>query len=320
VRSGVQVVVVGSINTDMVVRAPRLPRAGETVLGGDFRQVAGGKGANQAVAAARAGAAVALVGCVGDDHRGRDAIEGLRREGVDIAQIHCLSDLASGVALIVVDDDGQNCIAVASGANARLTPAMVRNAEPLLAAAKVVLVQLEVPLDAVVETATIASGHGARFILDPAPARLLPDSLWPCLAVITPNETEAAGLTADETGDSTDAQVVAGVLLERGVASALLTRGEAGVLVATRQTRTVIAGHAVAAVDTTAAGDTFAGALAARIAEGADLVDAARFANAAAAVSVTRRGAQPSLPTRDEITRMLGTCPGAADDPNEQGA
>jgi len=304
----------------MVVRAPQLPRAGETVLGGDFRQVAGGKGANQAVAAARAGAAVAMVGCVGDDQRGREAVEGLRREGVDVAQIHSLSDAASGVALIVVDASGQNCIAVASGANARLTPAMVRHAEPLLVAATVVLVQLEVPLDAVVETATIASGHGARVILDPAPARVLPNALWRCLAVITPNETEAAGLTGGEAADSTDAQIVAGVLLERGVESVLLTRGEAGVLVATRQTRTLIAGFAVTAVDTTAAGDTFAGALAARIAEGADLVDAARFANAAAAVSVTRRGAQPSLPTRDEITRMLGKCPGAADDPNEQSA
>jgi len=320
VAKGPTVVVVGSINTDMVVRVPRLPRAGETVLGGDFREVAGGKGANQAVAAARAGAVVAMVGCVGDDHRGRGAIEGLRRDGVEVAQIHRLSDVASGVALIVVDASGQNCIAVASGANACLTPAMVRQAEPLLAAAEVVLVQLEVPLDAVVETATIAFSHGARVMLDPAPAQALPDVLWRCLAVITPNETEAPALTGCETGDSMDAQVLAGVLLERGVEAVLVTRGAAGVLVATRQTRTVIAGFAVAAVDTTAAGDTFAGALAARIAEGADLVDAARFANAAAAVSVTRRGAQPSVPTRDEITRMLGTCPGSEYDPHDQSA
>ena len=299
------IVVVGSINTDMVVRALQLPRAGETVLGGDFTQGAGGKGANQAVAAARAGAAVAMVGCVGDDQRGRDAVDGLRREGVGVSQIHRLSEAASGVALIVVDADGQNCIAVAPGANACLTPAMMHHAEPLLAAAEVVLVQLEVPLDAVVETATIASGHGARVILDPAPAQPLPDALWRHLALITPNVTEAAALTGREIHDQGDVRAVAGVLLERGVESAIVTLGPDGALVATRQAQIVIGGLAVETVDTTAAGDTFAGALAARLVEGADLVDASRFANAAAAVAVTRRGAQPSVPTRDEITRML---------------
>ena len=298
------IVVVGSINTDMVVRVPRLPRAGETVLGGVFRQLAGGKGANQAVAAARAGGVVAMVGCLGDDQRGRDAVEVLRGDGVDVSQIHHLSAAASGVALIVVDGGGQNSIAVAPGANARLTPAMVRQAEPLLAAAEVVLVQLEVPLDAVVETATIASGHGVRVVLDPAPAQPLPDALWRHLALITPNVTEAAALTGREIRDRRDARAAAGILLERGVESAVVTLGADGVLVATRQTRTMIAGLAVEAVDTTAAGDTFAGALAARLAEGADLVEASRFANAAAALAVTRMGAQPSVPTRDEITRM----------------
>ena len=299
------IVVVGSINTDMVVRALQLPRAGETGRGGDFTHGAGGKGANQAVAAARAGAAVAMVGCVGDDQRGRDAVDGLRREGVGVSQIHRLSEAASGVALIVVDADGQNCIAVAPGANACLTPAMMHHAEPLLAAAEVVLVQLEVPLDAVVETATIASGHGARVILDPAPAQPLPDALWRHLALITPNVTEAAALTGREIHDQGDVRAVAGVLLERGVESAIVTLGPDGALVATRQAQIVIGGLAVETVDTTAAGDTFAGALAARLVEGTDLVDASRFANAAAAVAVTRMGAQPSVPTRDEITRML---------------
>ena len=275
------------------------------MLGGDFTQGAGGKGANQAVAAARAGAAVAMVGCVGDDQRGRDAVDGLRREGVGVSQIHRLSEAASGVALIVVDADGQNCIAVAPGANACLTPAMMPHAEPLLAAAEVVLVQLEVPLDAVVETATIASGHGARVILDPAPAQPLPDALWRHLALITPNVTEAAALTGREIRDQGDVRAVAGVLLERGVESAIVTLGADGALVATRRAQIVIGGLAVETVDTTAAGDTFAGALAARLVEGADLIDASRFANAAAAVAVTRMGAQPSVPTRDEITRML---------------
>ena len=293
----------------MVVRVPRLPRAGETVLGGNFRQVAGGKGANQAVAAVRVGGMVAMVGCVGDDQLGRDAIEALRGDGVEVSQIHRLSEAASGVALIVVDADGQNSIAVAPGANGHLTPAMVRQAAPLLVAAKVVLVQLEVPLDTVVETAIIASDHGARVVLDPAPAQPLPDVLWKRLAVITPNVSEAAALTGHAIHDQADAQVAAAVLLERGVDSAIVTLGADGVLVATRQTQTVIAGLEVEAVDTTAAGDTFAGALATRLAEGADLVDASRFANAAAAVAVTRMGAEPSVPTRDEVVRMLASVP-----------
>jgi|TARA_B100002003_G_scaffold236123_1_gene251776 ribokinase len=299
------VVVVGSINTDMVVRVPRLPRAGETVLGGDFRQVAGGKGANQAVAASRAGGTVAMVGCVGDDQLGCDAVAGLRREGIDVSQIHRQPAVSSGVASVLVDAGGQNSIAVAPGANACLTPAMVRQAESLLAAAEIVLVQLEVPLEAVVEATTIASGHGARVVLDPAPAQPLPDALWGQLSVITPNVTEAEDLTGRAIRDQGDALAAAGVLRDRGVSSAIVTLGAAGVLVSTRQTHTVIVGHVVEAVDTTAAGDTFAGALAARMADGADLIDASRFANAAAALAVTRIGAQPSVPTRDEVSGML---------------
>ena len=289
----------------MVVRVPRLPRPGETVLGGDFRQAGGGKGANQAVAAARAGAAVAMVGCVGADQPGREAIERLRADRVEVAQIGRQVDATTGVALILVADDGQNSIAVAPGANARLTPELVRAAAPLIATASVVLVQLEIPLDAVAETVTLALDHGARVVLDPAPAQALPDALWPHLAVITPNVAEAEALTGSPIRNPADARRAAGLLLDRGVEAAIVTLGAGGVLVATRGTQTAIAGLAVDAVDTTAAGDTFAGVLAARLAEGADLVDAARFANAAAAVSVTRMGAQPSIPTRADITRML---------------
>ena len=165
--------------------------------------------------------------------------------------------------------------------------------------------QLEVPLEAVVEATTIASGHGARVVLDPAPAQPLPDALWGQLSVITPNVTEAEDLTGRAIRDQGDALAAAGVLRDRGVSSAIVTLGAAGVLVSTRQTHTVIVGHVVEAVDTTAAGDTFAGALAARMADGADLIDASRFANAAAALAVTRIGAQPSVPTRDEVSGML---------------
>ena len=301
-----RIVVVGSINTDMVVRAPRLPRPGETVLGGEFRLVAGGKGANQAVAAARLGGVVSMVGCVGDDQLGRDAVAGLLAEGVEVSQVHRLPEVASGVAVIVVDAAGQNSIAVAPGANARLTRAMVRQSESLLAAADIVLLQLEVPLDAVVESATIAAGHGARVVLDPAPAQALPGGLWERLAVVTPNTVEAEVLTGRAVRSEADARAAAGVLLGRGVESVIVTRGANGMLVSTRRVSTTIAACAVDVVDTTAAGDTFTGALATRLAEGAGLVDAARFGNAAAAVSVTRIGAQPSVPTRDEVSRMLG--------------
>jgi len=289
----------------MVVRVPRLPRPGETVLGGEFQQVAGGKGANQAVAAARAGGRVAMVGCVGADRLGAAAVEGMRAAGVDVSRVHRVAEAASGVALIVVDAAGQNSIAVAPGANGQLTPGLVGQAESLLAEAEVVLVQLEVPLDAVVETVTVASRHGARVVLDPAPARVLPDELWRRLEVITPNATEAAALTGRVVRGLADAEAAATTLIERGVRTVIITLGADGLLVTTRTTRETIAAHPVDAVDTTAAGDTFAGALAVSLAEGADLVDAARFANAAAAVAVTRMGAQPSAPTRSEITHML---------------
>ena len=285
-------VVVGSITTDMVVRAPQLPRAGETVLGGDFRQLAG--------------AAVAMVGCVGDDQRGRDAVVGLRQEGVEVSQIQPLSEAASGVALIVVDARGQNCIAVASGANACLTPAMIRHAESLLAAADVVLVQLEIPLDAVVATATIASGHGARVILDPAPAQALPDALWRRLALMTPNVTEAAALTGLEIRDQEDARVAAGVLLERGVESVIVTLGADGVLVDTRQARTVIEGLAVEAINTTAAGDTFAGArgsISPRVMKTVFIRDVVRFGRSLVHPDASQKCGEPVVPAGNRASR-----------------
>jgi len=300
-----RVLVVGSINTDMVVRVPRLPAVGETVLGVDFRQVSGGKGGNQAVAAARAGAVVAMVGCVGGDQFGSKVVDELRENGVDVSQLHRLSDAVSGVALIAVDTDGQNCITVAPGANVGLTPEMVRQAEPLIAAAGVVLLQLEVPVEAVMEAATIAANYETPIILDPAPAGPLPDRLWSHLAVVTPNVVEAEALTGHRIRGEGDACAAADALIGRGVESVVVTLGASGLLVATRNDRTVLKGFPVEAVDTTAAGDAFAGALAARLAEGTDLIMAARFANAAAAVAVTRLGAQPSIPTRDEIANML---------------
>jgi len=299
------IVVVGSINTDMVVGVPRLPAPGETVLGGAFRQVAGGKGANQAVAAVRAGADVAMVGCVGDEQLGHDAVGRLRADGVVVSNVHRVAGSASGVALIVVDATGQNSIAVAPGANMQLTRAHVCQAEALFASAGAVLVQLEVPLDTVSAVAAMAARYQCPLILDPAPAQPLPQALWRQLAVITPNTAEAERLAGRSIRQPEDAWLAADGLLEHGVEAVIITLGAAGVVVATRQTRTTIAGHPVQVSDTTGAGDTFAGALATRLAEGVDLVEAARFGNAAAALSVTRPGAQPSVPTRDEVTQML---------------
>lgn len=301
------IVVVGSINTDMVVQASRIPAPGETVLGGAFRQVAGGKGANQAVAAARAGSRVAMVGCVGDDRLGLDAVERLSAAGVDVTHVHRVAETPTGVALIMVDAAGQNCIAVAPGANGRLTPAHLGPAESRLAAAAVVLLQLEIPLETVVRTAALAVRHGVRVILDPAPAPLdpLPAELWERLDVVTPNAIEAQALTGVTVRNPADAWAAGERLLGRGVGAAVITRGRDGVSLITREGRTAIGGHAVAARDTTAAGDVFAGALAARLAEGASLGEAVRFGNGAAAVSVTRPGAQSSAPTRNEIAIQL---------------
>lgn len=300
-----EVVVVGSINTDLVVRAPRVPRPGETVLGGEFHQAGGGKGANQAVAAARAGARVTLVGRVGDDRLGAEACARLRADGVDVERVAPVAGVATGVALIVVADDGQNSIAVAPGANSRLTTAAVWAAEPVVAAASVLLVQLEVPLEAVLAASEIADAHRIPVVLDPAPARELPAELWGRLAVVTPNVTEAETLTGMAIRDQDDAGEAAARLRERGAAAAVVTLGAGGLVVATEDGVTPIPGHRVDACDTTAAGDVFAGALAVRLAEGANLLEAARFANAAAAVAVTRLGAQPSIPTRDEISERL---------------
>ncbi|MDR7402183.1 MAG: ribokinase [Armatimonadota bacterium] len=302
----VRIAVVGSANVDLVVTAPRLPQVGETVIGGTFATFPGGKGANQAVAAARLGASVAMVGRVGADAFGRALRDGLAAEGVDVRHLREDPQASTGVALITVDQAGRNTIVVASGANMRVSADDVEAARDVLAASQVVLLQLEVPVPVVLHAARLASEAGCRVILDPAPAPAdpLPESLYRLLTVINPNEVEARALTGVDPADADGARRAADTLLARGCRAAVIKLGERGSYVAADGVRELAPAVPVQAVDTTAAGDAFAAALAVALAEGRDLRGAVRFATVAAAVSVTRAGAQPSMPRREEVLAL----------------
>ncbi len=297
-----RIVVVGSSNTDMVVRVEHLPARGETVLGEKFIMTAGGKGANQAVAAARLGAEVTLVARLGRDMFGDRALAGYHAEGIQTDYIVRDDEAASGVALIVVDQAAENIIAVASGANARLSPVDVRVAERAIKEAEVVLVQLEIPLEAVRAAIDLAQHYGVRTILNPAPACPLPADVLRKVDVLTPNENEAARLIGAEHEASENVLMRLAV---SGPQSIVLTRGASGCEVVAAGKRQAVPGFHVEAVDTTGAGDCFNGALAVALARGLNLMDAARYANAAAALAVTRFGAQTSLPTDEEVQKFL---------------
>jgi len=298
------IVVVGSSNTDLVVRAAHLPAPGETVLGGTFLTAHGGKGANQAVAAARLGGHVTFVARLGTDSFGDAAAEHFRSEGIDTRFLIRDPDAPTGVALIGVDEStGENAIIVASGANARLNVSDVAHASEAIRSAAVLVCQLESPLDTVYAAMRTADAAGVPVILNPAPAQPLPDEILALVTVLTPNQGEAA-LLAGVTGSSpTEA---AHSLLGRGVRSVVVTLGAAGALLVDGEGERHIAGHHFEnVIDTTAAGDCFTGALAVAIGEGHNLEYAVRFANAAAAISVTRLGAQPSLPMRAEVEELI---------------
>jgi ribokinase len=302
-----RVLVVGSSNTDMVVRVPRLPGPGETVLGGTFALAAGGKGANQAVAAARAGGEVTFIARLGDDLFGEQALAGFAADGLDTRFVTQTPGLASGVALIAVDDRGENSIAVASGANALLSVEDVVRAEESFAAADIVLIQLESPLDAVTAAVRLAGEKRVPVLLNPAPACALDDGLLRRVAILTPNEHEAAVLTGLRVESGTDLRHAAVRLRKRGPGTVIMTLGARGVFVADENFEGPLPAFTVHPVDTTAAGDVFNGALAVALAEKTALGKAIRFAQAAAAISVTRPGAQPSAPTRAEIDAFLAS-------------
>lgn len=299
-----RIMVVGSSNTDMVIKTDRLPSAGETVLGGEFVMVPGGKGANQAVAAAKLGAQVSLVARLGTDVFGDASLANFRREGIDTGFVARDPEHPSGVALIFVDRHGENVIVVAPGANARLSPEDVERAAERMSACSAVVLQLEVPMGTVEYAARLAHGKGIKVILNPAPMRDagLPGGLLGLVDVLVPNESEARVLLGLDAGAEMDADAVLG-LLGLGAASAVVTLGRRGALVVSPDGVESIPALEVKATDTTAAGDAFTGALAVALSSGHDLVQAARFAGVAAGISVTRMGAQPSLPTAEEVAQ-----------------
>ncbi|SDH36116.1 ribokinase [Paraburkholderia phenazinium] len=299
-----RVTVVGSLNMDLVARAPRLPQPGETLAGSTFAQVAGGKGGNQAVAAARLGARVAMLGCVGADANGAQLRAGLATEGIDCAALETSPSAPTGVALIVVDDSSQNAIVIIAGSNGEVTPETIARHEAALAAANVVVCQLETPPATVRAALASARRLGKTVILNPAPATApLPADWFELIDYLIPNELEAATLTGLPVDSPEDAARAADALRRAGARNVLVTLGARGVLAALEGAEPKLyAAQKVAAVDTTAAGDTFIGALAAQLAHGESVDAAIRFAQRAAALSVTRAGAQTSIPTLAELS------------------
>ncbi len=300
-----RITVVGSFNTDLMVRTARLPVAGETILGGPFRTGPGGKGANQAVAAARLGASVRMVVKLGLDYFGDQAYENLAKEGVDVAYVLRTDATHTGAAFILVDEQGENLIVVASGANELLSPEDVDAASAAIRDADVVLVQLEVPLETVERTAQLAHEAGVRVVLNPAPGRRLPLALLRLVDVLTPNETEARIICGAGVETGIERQEMARRLRDRGAQTIVMTLGAEGALLANAGGIERISGFSTEAVDTTGAGDSFNGALAVALAEGRALEEAVAFANAAASLQVTRVGTAPAMPYRLEVEHRL---------------
>ncbi|MGA5589594.1 ribokinase [Pseudomonas siliginis] len=295
------VVVIGSLNMDLVTRAPRLPRGGETLIGHSFATVSGGKGANQAVAAARLGAKVAMIGCVGNDDYGVRLRDALLAEQIDCEAVSVVED-SSGVALIVVDDNSQNAIVIVAGANGAMTPAVIDRFDAVLQAADVVICQLEIPDATVGHALKRARELGKTVILNPAPAsRPLPADWFAAIDYLIPNESEAAALSGLAVDSLQSAETAATQLIAMGAGKVIVTLGAQGSLFANGNGFEHFPAPAVKAVDTTAAGDTFVGGFAAALADGKSESEAIRYGQIAAALSVTRAGAQPSIPTMSEV-------------------
>ena len=295
------VVVIGSLNMDLVTRAPRLPKGGETLIGHSFATVSGGKGANQAVAAARLGAQVAMVGCVGNDDYGVQLRDALLAEQIDCQAVSTVAD-SSGVALIVVDDNSQNAIVIVAGANGAMTPAVIDRFDAVLQAADVIICQLEIPDATVGHALKRARALGKTVILNPAPAsRPLPADWFTAIDYLIPNESEAAALSGLPVDSLQSAESAASQLIAMGAGKVIITLGAQGSLFANGKGFEHFPAPKVKAVDTTAAGDTFVGGFAAALASGKSEAEAIRYGQVAAALSVTRAGAQPSIPTMSDV-------------------
>ena len=295
------ILVIGSSNTDMVVKSTKLPLPGETIMGGSFFMNAGGKGANQAVAAARLGGNVTLVTKVGNDMFGEQSIAGFKKENIHTDLVFVDEDAPSGTALIMVNEEGENCIVVAPGANAKLLPNDIENVH-LIKSAAIILMQLEIPMETIAAVIKIAKSNHQKVVVNPAPAQILPHELLNGLFLITPNETEAAFLTGINVTDEVTASKAAGVFLNQGVQNVIITMGRQGAFFQNDTMKLIIPAPVVKALDTTAAGDTFSGAITVALTENLDWESAIKFAIEAASISVTRLGAQASVPYRSEIT------------------
>lgn len=302
-----KILVVGSSNTDLIIRVPEIPRPGETLLGGEFQTFPGGKGANQAVAAARAGGDVVFIASVGDDDYGKAAITGYKLDNINTEDIKICKKVPSGIAMITISDQGENAIAVASGANAELSPEDLEEAEEAFHEADYMLVQLETPIQTVLKAIDLCKECNTKVILNPAPAATLPDQILANTDIITPNETEAEKLTGITVVTEEDAKHAASSLHESGVKTVIITLGSKGAFLSdpVNGIQTMVPGFKVEAVDTTAAGDVFNGQLAVSLAEGMTLTNAIQTAHAAAALSVQGLGAQSSIPRREQTDSFL---------------
>ena len=296
------ILVIGSLNADLVVRAPRFPSPGETISGEDLAIIPGGKGANQAVAAARQGAQVSMLGRVGNDSFGPTLTDNLQQNHVDTTYVLTDSS-ATGTAIIVVDANGQNSIVLSPGANGKVSLADV-DAYPFQSV-DMLLLQFEIPLETVIHAASVARQYGLRVILNPAPARPIPNSLLADVDILVPNESELQLLSGQPVTDTDSAKSAAQALLEKGVKTVIVTLGANGALLVTDEKTTHVPTFKVEVVDTTAAGDAFIGGLAAALLKGKPLEEAVRYGNASGALAATKFGAQPSLPSRDEVERLL---------------
>ena len=303
------VVVIGGANTDYLVRGARLPQPGETVAGQEFLIAGGGKGANQAVAAARLGARVAFVACLGQDTRGDELEKLLRAERIDTSRTCRDSSVPTGAALVMVDKSGEKQILCAPGANHELTVSRMRSAASVIKQARVLLVQFEVPMSTVLAAARIAHGAGVRIVLDPAPATKPPAALLKLIDVIRPNSSEAEALTGIKVADVKSARQAARKLLERGVKTAAIQAGSAGDLIVWRDGECKVPRLKVETVDATGAGDAFAAGFSVALAEGRSYAEAGAFANAAAALATTKIGAMPAMPRRRDVLSLMPSTP-----------
>jgi len=300
-----KLVVLGSINADHILNINQFPQPGETVIGQQYKVAFGGKGANQAVAAGRSGADIAFIACVGADDIGERIRQQLATDRIDTQPIEAIADSTTGVALIFVNAEGENVIGIDAGANAAVTPDYLNRYRQRVIDADALLMQLESPLETVIAAAKLAKQHQTQVILNPAPACELPDELLAMIDMITPNETEAQRLTGIAVNNDADAERAANTLHDKGIGCVIITLGSRGVWLSENGKGKLVPGFKVKAVDTIAAGDTFNGALVTALLEGKVMSDAVRFAHAAAAIAVTRPGAQPSVPWREEIDAFL---------------